>query len=264
MQTTALGDPLRSVKGQQKYVPRRLNFSSHIPLYIQLTEILKERIEFSEWVPGSRFASEGEIGAEFGVSRAVVRPAIAILVTDGQLVKLKGRGVFVAPKKVGYRIDGLVRSLLSGAEHIANQIVDSSEEEVDERLASALEIATDQAGVAHVMSVVEVEGRPIGIRDSYIAPSIAGAVLKRISAAPGRKGRFSLPGGLHLDRSEAEIEVSSASPFEAEWLGINAGSPTILATYRDLGRSAGSDLVPLEFARMVFRADITAFRFAFG
>lgn len=264
MQTTALGDPLRSVRGRQKYVTRRLNLSSHIPLYIQLTEILKERIEFGEWEPGSRFASEGEIGTEFGVSRAVVRPAIAILVTDGQLVKLKGRGVFVAPKKVSYRMDGLVRSLLTGGERVGNQIMDSSEEEVDERLASALDIPAEQTTVAHVMSVVEVEGRPIGIRDSYISPLIADAVLKRIDASREPRGRFALPGRLTLDRSEAEIEVSSASPFEAEWLGVNAGSPTILATYRDLGRLADGELAPLEFARMVYRADITSFGFAFG
>ena len=264
MQTTAFGDPSRSAKGRQRYVTRRLNLSSHIPLYIQLTEILKERIEFGEWEPGSRFASEGEIGAEFGVSRAVVRPAIAILVTDGQLVKLKGRGVFVAQKKVSYRMDGLVRSLLAGAERIGNQIMDSSEEELDERLAHALGIAADETKVAHVMSVVGVEGRPIGIRDSYISPLIADVVLERIDAGPGKKGRFRLPGKLSLGRCEAEIEVSSASPFEAEWLGINAGSPTILGTYRDLGRLADGEFAPLEFARMVYRSDITSFNFDFG
>ncbi len=250
--------------GQQKYVTRRLNFSSHIPLYIQLTEILKERIEFGAWEPGNRFASEGEIGAEFGVSRAVVRPAIAILVTDGQLVKLKGKGVFVAPKKVRYRIGGLVRSLLAGAEDVGNKIMDSSEADVDEGLATALDIEADRGTVAHVMSIVEVEGRPIGIRDSYISPHIAAALLKAIGSGQGASGRFALPGKLRLGRSEAEIEVSSGSPFEAEWLGINAGSPTILATYRDIGRLPGGDMVPLEFARMAFRADITSFRFDFG
>src|SRR5215470_7495895 len=102
MRTTDLaGSP--PAAGRPRQVTRRLNLSSHIPLYFQLTEILKERIESGEWEPGNRFASEGEIGTEFNVSRAVVRPAIAILVTDGQLVKLKGRGVFVAPKKVGHR-----------------------------------------------------------------------------------------------------------------------------------------------------------------
>jgi DNA-binding GntR family transcriptional regulator len=263
-QITARGDPLPSVRPTQKYVTRRLNLSSHIPLYMQLTEILKERIEFGEWQPGNRFASEGEIGAEFAVSRAVVRPAIAILVTDGQLVKLKGRGVFVAPKKVSHRMDGLVRSLLADAGNVRSQILDASEEEVDERLASALDIPASQGTVAHIVSMVEVDDCPIGIRDSYICPLIAPAVMQWLSPVTARPARFALPGQLRLDRSEAEIEVTSASPFEAERLGIKSGSPTILTTYTELAHLPGSRIAPVEFARIVYRADITSFRFAFG
>lgn len=252
--------------GSRPAATRRLNLKSHIPLYIQLTEILKERIESGEWQPGGRFASEGEIGAEFGVSRAVVRPAIGILVNDGQLVKHKGRGVFVAPKKVVYRIDGLVRSMLSagsaaGFEHVRNRIIDSSDADADERLAGALDISADDGVVAHVMSVVEVSGRPIGIRDSYISPVISEAVAKAVASSGDSQGPFSLPGRWTMEQSEVEVEVSSASPFEADWLGISAGAPTILVTYRDLVRTSSASIVPVEFARMVYRSDITSFRF---
>jgi len=264
MRTTELSESRQRAAGRSAHATRRLNLSSHIPLYIQLTEILKERIELGEWLPGGRFASEGEIGAEFKVSRAVVRPAIAILVSDGQLVKLKGRGVFLAPKKVGHLMDGLVRSLLmADAEHVSNRIIDSSQEDADERLASALDITADETTVTHVMSLVEVDGRPIGIRDSYISPLIPGAALQMIISSPGTTALLELSDEMRLHRAEAEIEVSSASPFEAEALGVRAGSPTILATYRDHVRLAGGDIAPVEFARMVYRADITAFRFTF-
>ncbi|HUZ54581.1 MAG TPA: GntR family transcriptional regulator [Streptosporangiaceae bacterium] len=242
---------------------RRLNFKSHIPLYIQLTEILKERIEVGEWQPGHRFASEGEIGAEFGVSRAVVRPALAILANDGQLVKVKGRGVFVAPKKVVYSIDGLVRNLLvADTEHIRNRIIDSTEDEVDERLAKVLSIPPDRAVVAHIMSLVEVDGHPIGIRDSYISPLISDAVVRAISSQTKRTVPLVFADVVNLERSEIDVEVSSASPFEAERLDISAGSPTILASYREFARIDTTGTASIEFARMVYRADITSLRFA--
>jgi DNA-binding GntR family transcriptional regulator len=242
-------------------VTRRLNLGSHIPLYIQLTEILKERIESGHWEPGSRFASEGEIGAEFKVSRAVVRPAIAILVTDGQLVKLKGRGVFVAPKKVGHRVDGLIRSLLTAdAGQVSNHIIDLSEEMADESLAGALDVAASKVTVTHVMSLVEVQGRPIGLRDSYISPLLPAAVLQAIISGFAQEPP-QLPDGMRLHRSETEIEVSSATPYEAETLSVKAGSPTILATYRDHVRLASGDIASVEFARMAYRADITSFEF---
>jgi GntR family transcriptional regulator len=259
---TGLTDSRQRIAGPRGQVTRRLNLGSHIPLYIQLTEILKERIESGHWEPGSRFASEGEIGAEFKVSRAVVRPAIAILVTDGQLVKLKGRGVFVAPKKVGHQVDGLVRSLLTAdAGQVSNHIIDLSEEMADESLAGALDVAASKVAVTHVMSLVEVQGRPIGLRDSYISPLLAVPALQSIIAASASAAAPALPDGMRLHRSETEIEVSSATPYEAETLSVKAGSPTFLATHRDYVHLASGDIAPVEFARMAYRADITSFQF---
>lgn len=253
------------IAGHEAKVTRRLNLGSHVPLYIQLTEILKERIESGHWEPGSRFASEGEIGTEFKVSRAVVRPAIAILVTDGQLVKLKGRGVFVAPKKVGHQVDGLVRSLLAAdAGQVSNHIIDLSEEMADEILAAALDVTASKVAVAHIMSLIEVQGRPIGIRDSYISPLLPAAALQDIISAYASPAAPALPDGMRLHRCETEIEVSSATPYEAETLSVKAGSPTILATYRDHVRLASGDVAPVEFARMAYRADITSFQFTSG
>lgn len=265
MRITGLTEPRRQAAGRQPASVRRLRPGSHIPMYIQLTEILKERIESGEREPGSRFASEGEIGSEFEVSRAVVRPAIAILVTDGQLVKLKGRGVFVAPKKVGHRVDGLIRSLLTAdAEQVRNHILDLGEMVADESLSRALDIAATEATVAHVMSLVEVQGRPVGIRDSYISPLLPAPALRAILSTCATPATPELPDGLTLHHSESEIEVSSASPYEAETLGVKGGSPTILATYRDQVRLASGRAAPVEFARMAYRADITAFRFTSG
>lgn len=241
---------------------RRLKPKSHIPLYIQLTEILKERIEAGEWAPGQRFASEGELGNEFGVSRTVVRPALAILENDGQLVKLKGRGIYVAPAKEVHRIDGLIRNLATAdPRHVQNRIIDATEDHADDRLARTLAIAAGHADVAHIMSVVEANGRAIAIRDSFISPHVARAVLDHIGGPQLNAAPLSLPPAMSLEHAEVEIETTSASPFEAEQLNIGAGSPTMLSTYRDFARVPPHGLVPVEFARMVYRTDIISFHF---
>jgi GntR family transcriptional regulator len=240
---------------------RGLNFKSHIPLYIQLTEILKERIESGEWQPGQRFASEGEIGAEFAVSRAVVRPALAILQSDGQLTKAKGRGIFVAPAKVVCHAEGLIRSLIQlHRGKAAFRTIDVTDEDVDERLAAVLRIPVASGQVLHVMTVIEVDGLPVGVRDSYIAPLIRNTLLTYLSSPADPPVPLVLPQGLVLHGPEAEVELSSASPFESEQLQIGASVPTILSTYREFGTSPKTGLVPIEFARSAYRADITVFR----
>ena len=65
---------------------------------------------------GARYAfslRERNPGRSSGVSRTVIRPALALLESDGQLVRAKGRGNFVAAPKHGVQVRGL-GWLLSG------------------------------------------------------------------------------------------------------------------------------------------------------
>src|SRR5918997_4678363 len=90
-----------------------LDRSSFVPLYYQLQELLKEQIESGAWKPGERMPSEPELARRFGISRVVVRQALAILEDDRQIVRIKGRGTFVAPPKLDARAGGLSRVLIA-------------------------------------------------------------------------------------------------------------------------------------------------------
>ena len=71
---------------------RRLDRTSDVPLYFQLAAALKVMLEVEDWESGARFASEREIEEEFGVSRAVIRPALDLLVGDGAIFQPFGDG----------------------------------------------------------------------------------------------------------------------------------------------------------------------------
>src|SRR6185312_12711037 len=88
---------------------RRLDRNSDVPLYFQLAAALKVMLEVEDWEPGARFASEREIEEEFGVSRAVIRPALDLLVGDGAIFRIKGSGAFVAPPRREIVVAGLVK-----------------------------------------------------------------------------------------------------------------------------------------------------------
>ncbi len=84
---------------------------------------------------------------------------------------------------------------------------------MNDRLAQALDIAADCNRVTHIMSLIEVEGQAIGIRDSHLSPSIATSVLDYLDSSPDLAAPLVLPADLRLSDAQAEIEVSSASPF---------------------------------------------------
>jgi GntR family transcriptional repressor for pyruvate dehydrogenase complex len=72
----------------------------------QLVHSLQAQIESGELAPGARLPTEHALGERFGVSRAVVREAIARLRADGYVETRQGAGAFVAgePGRASFRL----------------------------------------------------------------------------------------------------------------------------------------------------------------
>ena len=65
--------------------------------YRQLAGILAARIERGDWQPNRAIPSEAQLVQEYGLARATVRRAIAVLVDQGVLFVVPQRGTFVKP-----------------------------------------------------------------------------------------------------------------------------------------------------------------------
>jgi len=74
---------------------------------IDIVQDIQGRVLSGEWAPGSQLPSERELAADYGVSRPVVREALAGLVELGFIEIHPGRGSYVR----GVKIDDLSGSL---------------------------------------------------------------------------------------------------------------------------------------------------------
>ncbi|MGX5666629.1 FadR/GntR family transcriptional regulator [Rhizobium daejeonense] len=72
----------------------------------KIADVLRDEIYRGVFRPGERIPTEGELCANFGVSRAVVREAISALKQDGILESYQGRGIFVSsePPEATFRL----------------------------------------------------------------------------------------------------------------------------------------------------------------
>ena len=87
----------------------RTSFLNPFPKYLQLSEILRRRIERSAAV-GDQLPTEHALCDEFGVSRETVRDALQVLGSDGLISRKRGQGTFVSklPKpRAEQRLTGL-------------------------------------------------------------------------------------------------------------------------------------------------------------
>jgi GntR family transcriptional regulator len=72
---------------------------SAAPVYVQVADILRARIESGQLLPDRPVPSESHLQQEFGVARGTARKAIALLREQGLVVTVKGRGSYVHPAR---------------------------------------------------------------------------------------------------------------------------------------------------------------------
>ena len=66
-----------------------------LPIYLQLAEDIKEKINIGELKPGDTIYSENALCKTYGASRMTVRKGLAILASEGYIYSIPGKGNFV-------------------------------------------------------------------------------------------------------------------------------------------------------------------------
>jgi len=75
------------------------------PLYLQVRDYIQEKIDSTCWGPGTMIPREQDLCGELKVSRITVREAMRILVHEGKLERIQGRGTFVSSRKLEQRLN---------------------------------------------------------------------------------------------------------------------------------------------------------------
>src|SRR5260221_1658193 len=65
-------------------------------LHTQLMTFFRERIRDGRLPAGTRLPADGELAAKYQISRDTVRQALALLVNEGLIERVQGRGTFVS------------------------------------------------------------------------------------------------------------------------------------------------------------------------
>jgi len=235
---------------------RRPERGGQVPLYYQLGEILKQRLEGGGWEPDTLFPSEREIEEYFGVSRAVVRPALSLLERDGDIYRRRGSGTYVSAPKRRVPIRGLIRSLREdpfSQSRIA--VLRIRRQTNDQAIADFLDVSRGET-VAQVTSILRID-KPICLIDSFFpvarVPWLLGAAI-------------SLQGGEQpvlnespkLGRIDASFEGSSCGPWTAKTLGVRTGDPIFISRLFQYGVPEGQNRErPVELTRILARSDIS-------
>ncbi|MFC9597836.1 GntR family transcriptional regulator [Peribacillus butanolivorans] len=81
-----------------------LDKNNYVPLYVQLYRLLREEILNGEYKQGEFIPSETELMKTFATTRGTVRNAISLLVNDGLVQQVRGKGTLVLLRPLKYNI----------------------------------------------------------------------------------------------------------------------------------------------------------------
>lgn len=81
-----------------------------IPLYFQIAQILRSQIHSQEYKPKDMLPTEDELMRTMGVSRTTVRQALQMLLHEGLIARIAGKGTFVTPERTARHGDWSVES----------------------------------------------------------------------------------------------------------------------------------------------------------
>jgi DNA-binding GntR family transcriptional regulator len=263
-----MAEPTQSVRGRPKQsseIPldgtRRLDRDSDVPLYFQLAAALKAMLEVETWQPGARFASEREIEEKFEVSRAVIRPALELLVGDGAIVRVKGSGAFVAPPRREVQVTGLVRLTMERSADRPITVLSARKRKPDRTVSHFLEIEDRRTPIAHVTAVVDANQPSVVLIDSYCLIALVPWLLPTAEALEAGE-EPPKPGRPDLTRATISIEHTFFGEWGSSQVGAAAGDPSLMGRFVQFGRAKGSARErPFEFARLIYRADSTQLAF---
>ena len=239
----------------------KLNRESAIPLYIQLADIIRRKIQSGEWKPDQKIPSENEINQLYGLSRMTARQVLARLVDEGLLFRIQGKGTFVARQKISTRspsYQGIREQLEQQGYATTTEVLSQQVVEADARVATALEL-TEGTPVVSISRLRRVEGTPLSLHESFVplrlAPLLVGADLavEQLCAVLDREYE------LTMSNVRETLETTAASASTAKLFSMRSGTPLLLLEQR----VSTEQSVPFEFTRISFRGDMIRLEFRY-
>ncbi len=235
-----------------------INFESHIPYYIQLMDILREKVQQAEWRPGDQIPGEQDLCERYQVSRTVVRQALRELEYEGVITRQKGKGTFISLPKIseglvqkltGFYQDMVERGLKPGSQVLHQEVTPSNE-----KVARFLNIEPGEK-VIDIQRLRFINDEPIQLVTTYIpyamCPSLATADLSNQSLYAFLDKEC----GIYITKGHRFIEAVLANDHEAELLGIERGAPLLMLD----SVSYSEDGQPIEYYHALHRGDRSRF-----
>lgn len=220
------------------------------PLYVQLRNLLKTKIDRREWEVNDKLPSERELVTQYGVSRITVRQALKDLENIGYLQSRPGKGIYVSEPKPTYELE-IVRSftqtaienrLRPGMRLLKGEIIEAGED-----IARSLSLPLG-ADVVCLERLRLLDDLPVVIQRDWFSAMLTPGILALDWAVENRSlySEFETRYEVFPTRGQSTVSARLASAQEASLLQLE--TPAAVLTLDQIAYDAGNRTVNISSA----------------
>ncbi|MFD3155972.1 GntR family transcriptional regulator [Haloimpatiens sp. FM7330] len=222
------------------------------PLYYQIKEILRKRIEDEEYLPGDILPSELELQQFFNVSRITVRQAINELVNEGYLSRTRGKGTTVIFNK----IEESLSRIMSFTEEMKMRGFEPSTKVIEVSMVKANKVISKKLSINEGEEVYKIErlryadNKPIAVFVTYLRREL-NLPLEEEEYCGSLYELLNKRNNISAAKVKESFEASASNINVSKHLEIEKGIPILKRTRISFDNHGNN----LEYSICYYRAD---------
>jgi len=242
----------------EKVFPNNTLEEGPIPLYYQLQEKIKDRIDTGVLQEGDRLPSEREMARYFRINRRTVSNAVDNLAADGLVIKKRGTGIFVAPKKITSIVTWL-RSFHDeaglGQKKARFALLKMEKIASPSSVRRYLKLKGEKEKVYNLQRLGYLNQEPVMFQNSFIPERLAPGLPEKLTGDISLFHLLETDYGLELTSGKETLEATTLRRYEADLFRVPQGAAGFV-----LRRITFSNTAPVEYVKSVLRGDRYIFK----
>jgi len=197
----------------------------HLQVYQALDEIITHQMQ-----PGDQLPGEPRLCSLFGVSRTVIRQSLDQLLHDGRIIRVMGKGTFVAEPKINEglitRLTGFHEDMVQQGFSPVSQVLIQAKVQPSAQIAKYLNLTINDS-VIKLKRLRFIRNEPLQVVTSYLRYNVCPSVLDTDFTHQSLYAHLQSKCQITIASGKRYIEAVLATPEQASLLNIPTHAPLI-------------------------------------
>lgn len=226
------------------------------PIYLQVRKAIRENIENGDYLPGTSIPSENELAKLYGINRQTVRNAIALLIKEGLLKSVQGKGVYVVGSKMERDLDtlgGFTQTMRERGAIPSTKVLMKVVRQAGDKYALIFGIAPETE-IYYIKRICYADGEPVSIEEILIPKAVL-PELEDVDLAVFSIYEAYEFYGVKMVRAYQTLDLTTLEKKDAKLLGLDSSDSVMLFECKSFDEQERV----IEFTRTYTRGDKSNF-----